>query len=287
MDRTAFETFHPVVPAALFAGLIVLTMFCLEPRLVASSLACALLFSLAVQGMGAVLDKLRWQLPLLVLIGVINPLYSARGATLLFRVGPFLVYGESIAFGLTMGALLIAVLAWIEGMAVLVGSDELLALGGGALPTASLAASMALRLVPQLIARAAMVRTALLATTSARNPRSEKASRVRVMDVLMSWALEDSLERGDAMRARGWGASPRRSSYDAHPFRTRDLLALALASGLITLAAFCVHDIVAAWQFYPQLAGTAPAWLFLPVEILFAAPVAAVCLERLRWVRQP
>lgn len=287
MDRAAFQTFHPVVPTVLFAGLIALAMFCLEPHLVASSLACALLFSLALQGGAAVLDKLRWQLPLLVLICIINPLFSARGSSLLFRLGPFLVYGESVAYGLVMGALLISVLTWIEGAGLIIGHDELLALGGGALPTLSLAASMTMRLVPQLIARASTVRTALLATTSARDPRSEKASRVRVMDALMSWALEDSLERSDAMRARGWGASPRRSSYDAHPFRARDLIALALVSGLITLAAFGACGIVSGWQFYPQMVGAVRAGSFLPVGILFATPVAYVCLERLRWARQP
>lgn len=287
MDRTAFETFHPAVPTVLFAGLIALAMFCLEPHLAASSLACALLFSLITQGIAAVLDRLRWQLPLLVLICIINPLFSARGTNLLFRLGPFLVYGESMVYGLVMGALLVSVLTWIEAAALIIGHDELLALGGGAFPTISLAASMTMRLVPQLIARAATVRTVLLATTSAQDPRSEKASRVRVMDTLMSWALEDSLERSDAMRARGWGASSRRSSYDAHPFRLRDLLALALVLGLITLAAFGAHDIVSDWRFYPQMAGPVPARSFLPPAILFALPALCVGLERLWWVRHP
>ena len=207
MDRAAFQTFHPVVPTILFVGIIGLSMFGLEPRLVAAS-SSSVLFSLATQGIAAALDKLRWQIPLLILICLINPLFNARGSHLLFRLGPFLVYAESVAYGLVMGALLIAVLMWIENMAYLIGSDELLVMGGGALPTMALMLSMTIRLVPQLISRAATVRTALQATTSARSPQSEKSTRIRVMDALMSWALEDSIERSDAMRARGWGASP-------------------------------------------------------------------------------
>ncbi|MBQ6522986.1 MAG: energy-coupling factor transporter transmembrane protein EcfT, partial [Atopobiaceae bacterium] len=68
MDRAAFQTFHPAVPAILFAGIIALTMFGLEPRLVGASLVSAILFALATQGVAAALDKLRWQLPLLILI---------------------------------------------------------------------------------------------------------------------------------------------------------------------------------------------------------------------------
>lgn len=283
MDRAAFQTFHPVVPTTLFVGIIVLAMFGLEPHLVAASLAFAAAFALATQGIAAALDKLRWQIPLLVLICLINPLFNARGAHLLFKLGPFLVYAESVAYGLVMGALLISVLMWIENMAYLIGSDELLVMGGGALPTVSLMLSMTMRLVPQLMSRASTVRTALSATTSAHPDRSEKRSRVRVMDALMSWALEDSVERSDAMRARGWGAVPRRTSFDSHPFRMRDIIALALVAGLIVLAASGVREIVAGWDFYPRMAGTAPITAFAPALVLFAVPLACLAAERIWW----
>ena len=287
MDRAAFQIFHPMVPTVLFVGIIALTMFGLEPHLVAASLACAVLFSLATQGIAAALDKLKWQIPLLILICLINPLFNARGTHLLFKLGPFLVYGESVVYGLVMGALLIAVLMWIENMAYLVGNDELLAMGGGALPTIALMLSMTMRLVPQLISRASTVRTALQATTSSRSPRSEKSTRVRVLDALMSWALEDSIERSDAMRARGWGACVRRSSYDPHPFRMHDLVALALVTGLIVLAAFGVHDIVAGWDFYPSMTGSAFTLSFAAAILLYAIPLAALAAERIRWELQP
>ena len=283
MDRAAFQSFHPVVPTILFVGIIGLSMFGLEPRLVAASLVFALLFALATQGVAAALDKLRWQIPLLILICLINPLFNARGSHLLFRLGPFLVYAESVAYGLVMGALLIAVLMWIENMAYLIGSDELLVMGGGVLPTVSLMVSMTMRLVPQLLSRATTVRTALQATTSARAPQSEKRSRVRVMDALMSWALEDSLERSDAMRARGWGAVAHRTSFEAHPFRMRDLIALALVAGLIVLAVFGVLDIVHGWDFYPSMTGTAPFGAYAPAIVLFAIPLCCIAAEHVWW----
>ena len=287
MDKAAFQTFHPAVPAILFAGIIALTMFGLEPHLVGISLVSATLFALATQGVGAALDKLRWQVPLLVLICIINPLYSANGTTLLFKLGRFYIYAESVAYGLVMGALLIAVLMWIEGMAYVVGHDELLALGRGAQPTISLMASMTMRLVPQPVRRASAVRTALGATTASGADGDGKAARVRVMDALMSWALEDSLERGDAMRARGWGASQRRSSYDAHPFRSRDLVALALVIGLVVLAALGVHTIMGNWYFYPSMAGTSDYASLVPAALLYVLPPAVLAVEHIRWELLP
>lgn len=287
MDKAAFQTFHPAVPAVLFAGIIALTMFGLEPHLVGASLVSATLFALATQGVATALDKLRWQLPLLFLICIINPLYSANGTTLLFKLGRFYIYAESLAYGLVMGALLIAVLMWIEGMAYVVGHDELLALGRGALPTISLMASMTMRLVPQLVRRASSVRTALDATTASGANGDGKAARVRVMDALMSWALEDSLERGDAMRARGWGASARRSSYDAHPFRLRDLVALTVIVCLIVLAAACVRAIMGGWNFYPSMTGTSEIAALVPAVLLYVLPLAVLAVERIRWELLP
>ena len=77
MGITTFETWHPVVPACYFAAAIGLAMFGICPSCAAIALAGGLLFSLVTQGAVASLAKLRWQLPLLVLICVVNPLYSA------------------------------------------------------------------------------------------------------------------------------------------------------------------------------------------------------------------
>ena len=232
---------------------------------------------------GRLIPPLSYMIPLLILICIINPLFNARGTHLLFRLGPFLVYAESLAYGLVMGALLISVLMWIENMAYLVGHDELLALGAGPLPTIALMVSMTMRLVPQLISRAGTVRTALSATTSAGTALGGKHSRVRVMDALMSWALEDSLERSDAMRSRGWGAVARRTSFEVHPFRMRDLIALALTAGLIALAIFNVYAIVSGWDFYSSMTGTESIAAYLPAIVLFAVPLVCIAVEAAWW----
>ena len=45
-----------------------------------------------------------------------------------------------------------------------------------------------------------------------RAPADPVRSRLRASSVLMGWGMEDSLERADAMRSRGWGC--RDASYD-------------------------------------------------------------------------
>lgn len=293
MYRAAFEMLHPAVPATYFAGTIVLAMCGLEPRLVAISLVGALAFSAVTYGVGAALAKLRWQVPLLLLICVINPLYSANGVTLLARVGRFYIYAESVAYGAVMGALLVAVLAWIEGAAHVIGQDEVMVLGHGALPTASLALSMTLRLVPQLLRRATAVRSSLEATTAAtesgqlaRSSLSQSGrTRVRVLGSLVSWALEDSLERSDSMRARGWGAVSRRTTFRPHRMRRRDVAALVVVAALLACSAFAVWTAVTSWRFYPSMQGGAPLAAYACYAAFCILPTAYVLVEDARWGR--
>lgn len=269
-----------MVLATYFVGTIVLAMFGICPACVIVSLAGGLCFSLVTQGLAASLSKLRWQLPLLVLICLINPLYSAMGSTLLVKVGPFRVYVESLAYGAVMGALLVSVLLWFEAAASVVGEDETMELGGAILPSVSLAVSMVMRLIPQLVRRAQHVRAALDA-----NAGSPKGGRqaMRMLSVLLTWALEDSVERSDSMRARGWGSVQRRSIYRSHTLRRRDALALVILASLIALSAWGVVRTLAGWRFYPRMQGTASFWVLLPYVALSLLPTASVIADVVRW----
>ena len=287
MYRAAFEMLHPAVPATYFAGTIVLVMCAHNMYLnymAEIGVVGALAFSAVSYGVGAALSKLRWQVPLLLLICVINPLYSANGATLLAKVGRFYIYAESVAYGAVMGALLVAVLAWIEDAAHVIGQDELMVLGHGTLPTASLALSMTLRLVPQLLRRSIAVRTSLTATTAAGGQDVGRA-RVRVLGSLVSWALEDSLERSDSMRARGWGSVPRRTTFRPHRMRRRDVVALAVVAVLLACSALAVWAAVTSWRFYPTMQGGAPLVAYVCYAVLCLLPTAYVLVEDARWGR--
>ena len=127
----AFDACHACVPAALFAAILLLTMFAVQPVLVALSLTGALAFSALARGPRATLLGLRWQLPMLALVCLANPLFSASGSTLLVRFGPVCVYAESLAYGAVMGALMVSVVVWFEDAAAVLTQDRLLSLGRG------------------------------------------------------------------------------------------------------------------------------------------------------------
>lgn len=253
-------------------------MFAVHPVLVGISLAGALVASVLASGARATARGLRWQLPLLVLVCVLNPFFSASGSTELFRVGPTAVCLESLAYGATMGALMVAVVLWFEVGAAVLTQDRLLGLMGGRMRSVPLVVSMAAQLMPQLLDRSRTVGAVEAACTAAGPVPAPQKSLTRRTGMLLSWALEDSLERADAMRARGWESGMPRTSYKPDRFAARDGARIA---GLLTLAgaaAFLAWVACAQWHFYPTMPRLVAWWGYLPWAALCAVPsVSAVC----------
>ncbi|MDO4538870.1 MAG: energy-coupling factor transporter transmembrane component T [Coriobacteriales bacterium] len=277
------EMVHPAVSALCLGGCALVGMCVLHPVYEAISLLGALAFCLATRGVRETGRKLLWMLPLLALICLANPLFSASGSTLLMKLGPLSIYLESLVFGAVMGAMLVASLLWLEGMALAIPQDHVLSLAGGALPTVSLMISIATGLVPQLMRQATDVRTTRAACTCAGPRQSRLRELARGSTMVVSWALEDSLERSDAMRARGWSAHARRSSYRLYEMRDRDLATLFVVA--LVLVASAILGMVAGqqWHFYPTMPQLILWWGYAPYAILAFTPAVATLVERLRW----
>lgn len=200
---------HPAVPALYIVLTLGLTMSSMQPVLIALSLAGGLAYGFATRGAAHTLGALRWQLPVILIIALVNPLFSASGSTELFRIGMRAVYLESMVYGLCMGGLFVASVLWFEAAASMLEYDKVLALLGNAAPVIALMISMCMRLIPQFLRRGRTV----LAVQDAidvpgRAPADPVRSRLRASSVLMGWGMEDSLERADAMRSVG--GAPRR-----------------------------------------------------------------------------
>ena len=99
----------------------------------------------------------------------------------------------------------------------------------------------------------------------------------------MTWALEDSLERADAMRARGWESDARRTSYRADILRESDA---AKTCGVVVLALLCAFLAAVAcgqWSFYPVMPALVCWWGYAPYAALMLLPAVAAVAERIRW----
>ena len=280
----AFSMSHPAVPALYMVLTLGLTMFSMQPVLIALSLAGGLAYGFATRGTVRTLGALRWQLPVILIIALVNPLFSASGSTELFRIGMRAVHLESLVYGLCMGGLFVASVLWFEAAASMLEYDKVLALLGNAAPVIALMISMCMRLIPQFLRRGRTV----LAVQDAidmpgRKPADPVRSRLRASSVLMGWGMEDSLERADAMRSRGWGAVPRRTTYARYRMGRSDVVAL------VGLALFGAVAVAVAWtattqsSFYPQLSVPAPWQGYVVYAVWMALPCVLCAIDEKRF----
>lgn len=268
----AFDGLHPAFAALYFAAVLVLSMALIHPVTLALSALLGIAYNVRLRGAAKTLRSLAWQIPLLAIVAIMNPLFSMAGSTELMRIGDYAIYLESLCYGVCMGLLLVATFQWFSNAAAVLTSDKIMLLFGPVAPTVGLLVTMTMRLVPQFVRRGASVSDARAACTAASGGESALARRVNEVTVLMGWGMEDSLETSDSMRARGWGAAERRTSYTREEFRAFDAAACLLLAVLVALCIACHVAIGMHFAFYPVMGTWAMPVLYAPFAVLLALP---------------
>ena len=312
MVHTEFDLYHPSIPALFLTAVLVFTFAVFHPVFLGISFCAAILYNLFLKGWRALSKSLSWQLPLLAIITLLNPLMNSSGSTVLFVWGGHhAFYLEALLYGLFMGLMLITVLLWFSNLTQVLTSDKIMQLTGSVLPTLGLMMTMTMRLVPQFVRRGNLIRSTQLACSSAgvyqvdeQGQVGEKASGtvkgagtrqgwfarrvsgtrfyMRMVSVLMGWGMEDSLDTAQAMLARGWGAA-KRSNYKRSSFRAGDGLMLALILALIVLSIIGVVVLMDGFAFYPTVGPLVLSWWYLPYGVLMFLPFILEAKGRILW----
>lgn len=312
-NDTIFDRYHPAVALIYCGVLLAFSMAAMHPIYLLATFVGLVTYNAVLCGAKSALSGVLWQAPLVLILAIANPLFVSAGSTELFRIGLHAVYFEALCYGLCQGLMLVNVLLAFSIAARVVSSDKVLCVLGNATPTLALMISMTTRLVPQFVRRgkaiadtqkactaAASERSACTFSASSRSAgarpdtnyaRSAKprraafANSLRLSTVLMSWGMEDSLETADAMRARGWGAATKRTTYQHYRFRKTDAFACAFIVVLTVAAAASAAAACGEFKFYPRIACLAPWFSYIPYVLLVALPTILEVKERRTWLR--
>lgn len=300
---SAFDLLHPAVALIYFTVLLVLAMTAMHPVYLALALAGSFACRASMDGLRDALGTLRWQIPVILVIAVANCIFVSSGTTELFRIGNRAFYAEALFYGFCSGMMLSCVLLVFANASRVLTSDKVLAVLGRAVPTIALMVTMAMRLVPQFARRGKEIAAASQACTAAagapgmggegagedgrrdgdkrgkngkRLSQGQRRQRVgeslRLVTVLMGWGMEDALETSDAMRARGWGAAEKRTSYQRSRFRATDGAACAVIAVLAVSSAAAAWTACSQLSFYPRVSGIAPWWSYAPFALFVFLP---------------
>lgn len=249
---SGFKNLHPICSFSYFAIAIILVLVCQTPVAMLEALAGAVFFLHCTEG-GKVWKRLRYLLPMLLLIAFANPLLNHRGVTRLVKIMNQWVTLEALCYGITAGLSLAALILWFGCYQEVITSDKFLYLFGKAAPGTALLISMALNLVPKLEQELQQIREGQEMLYPDKPGHMEKIRKaIRHVSTLLGWSLENTVEQVDSMKARGYGLR-RRTTFHLFRFESGDrkFMLLLLLLGGSCIAGRCLG--YGTMEFYPRM----------------------------------
>ncbi len=290
MKTLGFYSYHRISHLCYFATMLVLTLMTMNPIIIALSLMFSVLLVLRVCTKAELFRMLRFGLPFVGLIVLFNPLFNHRGSAVLTTLLGKPVTLEAILYGLVSGLMLLCVMLWFTVFFALLPGQRLRELFGTRLSSTALVLSMTMRLVPMLIRRQQEISDTLSLLSPPLTKAKGIATRARglaqTVTVLLSCALEDSLDTARSMRARGYGAA-RCTRYKSERIAPRDIVATAAMTILFAIIMKIYTSNGLAYTFYPAMSRLyLTGWqgiYYLLFTLLAAVPLLCDGWEAIRW----
>nr|WP_317363731.1 energy-coupling factor transporter transmembrane component T [uncultured Blautia sp.] len=290
MRQDIFSSFHPSINFLYFVLVIGCSMFVMHPVFLGLSCAGGMAYYVYLKHWKALKTALWLMLPVFLISAAVNPLFNHQGITLLFYLkngNPMTL--ESILYGLAAGAMLVCVLNWFSCYQVVMTSDKFIYLFGKVIPAMSLILSMVLRFVPRFktqITKISDSQKCIGRDVTNGNVLARAKHGMKILSVMTTWALENSVETADSMKSRGYGLRGR-NNFSIYRFDTRDkvfLLCLLLLGGgvLAGILTKSVH-----FLYYPMLQMNentiGAALVYVCYGILCFLPVIMNITEDIKW----
>ncbi|MDD6989123.1 energy-coupling factor transporter transmembrane component T [Ruminococcus sp.] len=290
--KDAFSKLHPTVNFIFFAFVLVLSMFVMNPVCLALSLVCAFVNAVYLNGIKTVKLCLKFIMPMMLLIILINPVFNHQGVTILTYFpwdNPLTL--ESIVYGIASAALLSSVVLWFSVFNRVITSDKLVYLFGRIIPSLSLVLSMSLRFVPKFSAQFKNVRNAqrcIGRDISDCSVINRIKNGIRIISIMLSWSMENAIETADSMKSRGFGLKGR-TAYSIYRFDRRDLIVLIIVALLgVTVSVSAITGVID-FNYYPSIKGNLTDALslatFFLYGILMLIPTILNAGEGIKWKR--
>ena len=225
-----FEAYNPIAIFIFYICAVLPCMLRVSPALACVSLAGGLLFyGLLNRG----IRKALWVLMFPILGALLNPLFNHEGSTVLFVLNDNPVTKEAVVYGGVTGLTASAVCAWFMSFSVIMTTDRLLYVFGALSPKLALILSMTLRYIPLCGQQLKKTREAqrALGLLKEDNLIERLQGGMRVLSIMVTWALENGVITADSMSARGYGAG-RRSRFALFGWSRADFVLIAAAAAL-------------------------------------------------------
>lgn len=287
--KSPFGTYHPIINFSYFCAVILLGMFLMHPVCLIISASAAAVYAIRLGGRGTVKFIFCFILPMIAAVSLLNPLLIHKGVTILTYLGDNPITLEAIAYGAASGVMFASVLLWFSCYNAIMTSDKFIYLFGRIIPSMSLVFSMVLRFVPRFKAQMKSISQAqkCVGRDVSDGSLPEKARHgLKILSIMVTWALENAIDTADSMKSRGYGLKGR-TTFSIYRFDGRDsaaALAIVLLAAIVVLGAFLG---ICGASYYPSIdfaeQGPAAIVIYAAYFLLCFLPIILDIKEELRW----
>jgi len=284
-----FERMHPFVLFLYYVAVGVLAMYVNHPLFL--GIGCIVLIVVNwTHDNGKALKK--W-LPMLsvmsAVIILVNPFINSRGTHIFFYFRGKQVTLEAALYGVVLSMSLVLILLMFISFNLILNGNKFLFVFSRFLPRTAFLTMLAIRFVPLLKRRLdeiADVQRVKGLSIKEGTIRQRAKSGMVLMQILLTWSLEEAIETSDSMKARGYGLG-KRSPYIPYRMGRQDigwlvtlamLLLVCLVGGLLGYGKIIIYPKLGTLQLYPI------DWLVLVCMIVIMAfPLIIEGRELLKW----
>lgn len=229
--NSGFKGYHPFVNVIFFVSVIAFGMFFKHPVCLAVSFVASSVYYLKISGSIGRKTLLKFLLPMLLVVVIINSFFNHYGVTTFFMLpsGNAFTF-EALCSALASGLMVVSVTEWFFCSNEIVTDDKFMHVFGRILPKGALVLSMALRFVPlyrQRYREISQARKGIGLSAQSRSPVAKIKIVCRDIGVLISRSLENAIETADSMKARGYGTG-KRTYYSRFRITASDIVALII-----------------------------------------------------------
>lgn len=283
-----FETYHPIVLFSFFAATIGLSMFFMHPVYLAITIFFAISLNLALHRQLFFKD---WKIyvPLFFIMAIINPLISHNGQLVLLYINGNPLTLEAITYGIAISTMIVSIMLWFSCYNTLMTSDKFIYLFGKVSPVISLTLSISLRLVPRFrrqLKQIVLAQKVIGMDYTAGSLWHRIKCIIRILSILITWALENAIDTADSMKARGYGVT-KRTAFSIFIFERRDGYVLAIIILLFSCNIVASFIGTTTFYFYPTFGkvkwDTTSILFYMSYCILLAIPLAIEIRGALKW----
>lgn len=288
--NTPFASLHPTVLFLFFIFAAGFSMFLMHPVFLVISFICAFSYCVYLKGKKGI-KSLGLFLPVVIFAAVINAAFNHEGITILVYINDNPITLESLIYSLAAALMLLGVLLWFSCLNEVMTSDKLMCVFGKISPSIALLFSMTLRFVPRFSAQLKKINYAQKCIGRSYDNGgffTKLRNGVKILSILITWALENAVETADSMKSRGWGLKGR-TSFSGFRFDKRDGLSL---SAILILAAVIFAGLLSGEgniNYYPAIVlsdfSTFGLIVYIAYFLLMAFPLIFSLTEDFKWYR--